>query len=200
MAKEIPWDEQTDGFISDIDEAVTGKYNLSLRSLLINPNRYLNKKDLAATLSGIRTDEASYFDSLLENLKDEQARLESEMESMTAQYKQIDSVITNKSAIARVPYIKPLFVSRSPDREESIVIDKYEESMDAFVGKLVAASNYVADVSATYKQYTLGSWIFSGAKNHVLTINPPASPVLVIENSRTIIEDMLNDVETRAGK
>ena len=200
MAKEIPWDEQTDGFISDIDEAVTGKYNLSLRSLLINPNRYLNKKDLAATLSGIRADEASYFDSLLENLKDEQARLESEMESMTAQYKQIDSVITNKSAIARVPYIKPLFVSRSPDREESIVIDKYEESMDALVGKLVAASNYVADVSATYKQYTLGSWIFSGAKNHVLTINPPASPVLVIENSRTIIEDMLNDVETRAGK
>ncbi len=200
MAKEIPWDEQTDGFISDIDETVTGKYNLSLRSLLINPNRYLNKKDLAATLSGIRADEASYFDSLLENLKDEQARLESEMESMTAQYKQIDSVITNKSAIARVPYIKPLFVSRSPDREESIVIDKYEESMDAFVGKLVAASNYVADVSATYKQYTLGSWIFSGAKNHVLTINPPASPVLVIENSRTIIEDMLNDVETRAGK
>ncbi len=200
MAKQIPWDEQTDGFVSDLDETVSKSRGISLRSLLMNPNRYLTKKDLGTTLTGIRSDADAYFNALLDNLKDEQTKLESEMESATAQYREIDSVITTKAAAARVPYIKPLFVSRVPDKEESIVIEKYDDGLEAFVGKLVNASNYVADVSATYKQYTLGSWIFSGAKNHVLTINPPASPVLSIENSRTLINDMLSDIETRAAK
>ncbi|MDE1873566.1 MAG: hypothetical protein KGI04_00390 [Candidatus Micrarchaeota archaeon] len=200
MAKQIPWDEETDNFISDLDDTVSKSYSISLRSLLMNPGRYLNKKDLGTALKGIRTQSDSYFNALLDNLKDEQTKLESEMESMDAQYRAVDTVITNKSAAARVPYIKPLFVTRAPDREEAVIIEKYEENLDAFVGKLVNASNYVADVSALYKQYRLGSWIFSGAKNHVLTINPPTSPVLVIENSRAIIGDMLSDIEARSAK
>lgn len=198
MAKQLPWDEQTDGFISDLDETLSKKYGISLRSLLVNPNKYSGKKDLSKAIDGIRGDAATYFSELLDNLKEEQTKLEVELESADAQYREIDSLITNKSAAARVPYIKPLFVSRNPESEETIVIEKYDESLEAFVGKLVNASNYVADMSAVYKQYRLGSWVFSGAKNHVLTINPPASPVLVIENSRNQINDMLNDIENRA--
>lgn len=199
MAKQIPWDDQTDDFITDLDETITKKYNLSLRSLLLNPDRYLGKKDIGTIINGVRDDADSYFNSLLENLQDEQTKLASEMESADAQYKTIDSVITSKSATARVPYIKPLFVSRMPDSEESIIIEKYDDTLEAFIGKLVNASNYVADMSATYKQYRLGSWIFSGAKNHVLTINPPASPVLAIENGRTQIGGMINDIAGRLG-
>lgn len=200
MAKQIPWDDETDGFISDLDAAFSKKYNMSIRSLLLNPNRYLNKKGLSTTLEGIRSDAESYFATLLDGLKDEQAKLESELDSADAQYRQVDSVITNKSAAARVPYVKPLAISRNPDREEAIIIDKYEEGLEALVGKLVNASNYVADVSGVYKQYRLGSWVFSGAKNHVLTINPPASPVLVIDNSKSVINSMLDDIESRSSE
>jgi hypothetical protein len=200
VAKQIPWDEQTDGFISDIDEIVSKAYNIQLRSLLMNPTKYLNSKDFRTTLDGIKSEVDSYFQALLDDLKDEQAKLDSEMESATAQYKQIDSVIANKAAAARVPYVRPLLVSRTPESEESIIIEKYDESMEAFIGKLVNISNYVADMSADYKQYKLGSWIFSGAKNHVLTLNPPASPILTVENSRGIINDMLRSIETRAAK
>lgn len=200
MAKQIPWDEQTDGFISDLEATVSKSRNISLRSLLMNPNKYLGKKDLGTAVEGIKKDSESYFSALLDDLKDEQAKLEVELESATAQYKEVDSVITNKSAAARVPYVKPLFVSRSPDREETIVIDKYDDGLEAFIGKLVNASNYVADMSATYKDYRLGSWVFSGARNYVLTINPPESPVLVIENSRNVLNGMLDDIAGRAGK
>ena len=199
MAKQVPWDDQTDGFISDLDSTVSEKYKMSLRSLLMNPDKYLEKKELPDALTGIRGDAEAYFTELLDGLKDEQTKLESEMEGADAQYRDVEKVITDKSAAARVPYIKPLFISRDPDKEETILIDKYDESLEAFVGKLVTISNFVADISTLYKNHRLGSWIFSGAKNHVLTINPPASPVLIIENSRALISNMLDDIETRAG-
>ncbi|MDE1854892.1 MAG: hypothetical protein KGH57_01040 [Candidatus Micrarchaeota archaeon] len=200
MAKQIPWDEQTDSFISDLEDTISKAYSVSLRGLLTDPTKYLSKENFSTTLQGIRSQINSYFDALLENMKEEQAKLASEMESATAQYKAIDSVINSKAAVARVPYIKPLLVSRTASREESIVIESYDESLEAFIGKLVNVSTYVADMSADYKQYKLGSWIFSGAKNHVLTVNPPTSPVLVIENSKGIIDDMLDNIESRAAK
>ena len=200
MAKQSPWDEQTDGFISDLDAVIAKEHDISFRSLLLSPDRFLNRKDIDATLADARSAVDSYFSELLEKLKDEETKLESEMEGATAQYKQIDSVITEKSAAARVPYVKPLFVDRPQKEEETIVIDRYDESLEAFVGKLINTSNYVADMSANYKQYKLGSWLFSGARNYVLTLNPPASPVLAIENSRGLINGMLSDIETRAAK
>ncbi|MCL5239140.1 MAG: hypothetical protein M1286_01545 [Candidatus Marsarchaeota archaeon] len=200
MAKQVPWDEQTDGFVSDIDAILSKTHDISFRSLLLDPARFSSRKDLSATVSDARSETDNYFNGIMDRLKDEQAKLDSEMESATAQYKQIDSVITEKSAAARVPYVRPLFVDRQQREDETILIDRYDESLEAFVGKLVSASNYVADLSATYKQYKLGSWLFSGEKNHVLTLNPPTSPVLAIENSRGVIDGMLSGIEASAGR
>ena len=199
MAKQVPWDDDTDGFISDLDTNFSKKYNMPIRSLLMNPAKYLGKKDLSTAIDGIRADADNYFTTLLGGLKDEEAKLETELERADSQYREVDNVITNKAAVSRVPYIKPLAVSRNPNSEETIVIDNYEEGMEGFVGKLVSVSNYVADMSAVYKQHRLGSWMFSGTKNHVLTINPPSSPVLIIDNSRNIINGLLDDIESRAS-
>lgn len=200
MAKEAPWDAETDAFIDDLDDSLSKKYNFSIRSLLINPDKYLDRKDIADIVAGIKGEVEAYFNELLDTMKDEQERLESELESATAQYKQIDSVISSKSASLRVPYVKPLFVTRDAAREETIVVEKYSDNLDSFIGKLVSASNYVADVSAIYKQYYLGSWLFSGIRNYVLTLNPPVSPVLIIDNSKGIIDGILDDIQSRASK
>jgi hypothetical protein len=200
MTKQAPWDEQTEGFISDLEPTISEKYNISLRSLLLNPDKYIDKKDLSTTIDGIISESEAYFSSLMDDLKDEQTKLTSEMESADSQYREVDSVITNKAAAARVPYIKPLFLSRDPDKEELILVDKYEETYEALLGKLVNAANYVADVSALYKNYRLGSWLFSGQKNYVFTINPPTSPILIIENGRDQIDEMLNDIASRASQ
>jgi hypothetical protein len=200
MAKQIPWDDQTDGFISELDDSLSKKYGMSIRSLLLNPSKYMGKKGLNATVGGIRADVEAYFAALLGSMKDEQAKLDSELESADTQYREIDSLITNKAATARVPYVKPFFLTRNQDKEETIVIDKYDESLEAFVGKLVSISNFVADVSAVYKQYRLGSWVFSGVRNYVLNINPPASPVLVMDNSKVIINSILDEIETSGSE
>ena len=192
MPKQVPWDEDTDGFISDLDDIVSKKYGMTLRSLLLNSAKYTGRLDAGATIDGAKEEVRAYFDSLLEGLKDEQAKLHSELEIANSQYISVDSVVTDKAAAARIPYIKPMYVSRQRESEEVVFIERYDESLEPFVGKLVAASNYVADVSAVYKTYHLGSWLFSGAKNHVLTINPPTSPILTIESSRDTVNDMLD--------
>jgi hypothetical protein len=111
----------------------------------------------------------------------------------------VDSLISSKAAVARIPYIKPMFVSRNTDKEELVVVEKYEDTFDALLGRLVNISSYVADISSPYKEFRIGSWLFSGGKNYVFSINPPASPVLAMENSKDVIDSILNDVINRAS-
>jgi transcription termination factor NusB len=199
MAKQVPWDEQTDILLSDIDDSMLKKYSVSLKSIIMNPEKYVGKKGIEDTAKEMKGDADNYFSQLMTGMDDEARKLNVEMESATTQYKQVDSLIANKSAILRVPYIKPLFISRDQEKEELVLIDQYNETLDGFVGKLVSVSSYVADISSKYKTYILGSWLFSGAKNHVLTINPPASPVLAIDNAKEMVDSAL-DVVSRASE
>lgn len=199
MAKEAPWDDQTELFVSDLNDTISKKYNLNFRSLLMSPEKYLGTKGMSGTVKQIRADADAYFSELMEGMEEEAKKLQAELASATNQYKQVDVLLSEKAAAARIPYVKPFFVSRDSDREELIVVEQYEESLDSLVGKLVNVSNYVADISTAYKEFRMGSWLFSGTKNHVLSINPPVSPVLVMESSRDVIDNMLDDIASRAS-
>jgi transcription termination factor NusB len=194
MAREVPWDAQTDAFVSDLSAIISKKYSVNLRSMLLNPADYVKKKGIADTLTKVRAEVKGYFSQLLDNLKEEQDSLDAELAKKTDQYKKVDSVISSKSSVLRIPYVKPLFIARNPTNEETIVVEQYDSGMDALIGKLVGGSNYVADISATYKEHRLGSWLFSGAKTYVLTINPPVNPVLAIENSSALISTILDSI------
>ena len=200
MAKEVPWDAQTDSFVSDLNTIISKKYGVDFKDMLLDPGAYVGKKDAQASVDKLRGDVDRYFSQLLDSMKEEQARLTAALEKSTDQYKQVDSAIAGKSSVLRVPYIRPLFVNRNPDNEETVVIDQYGSNLDAFIGKLASVSNYVANVSAAYKQYYIGSWLFSGSKNYVLTMNPPISPVLAVENGSAIINGILDGISPRPAK
>lgn len=199
MAKEAPWDDETDMFVSDLADKISDKYSINLRSLLMSPDKYLDRKGMADTAKQIRDEIDSYFSDLMKGMEGETQKLQTELESATSQYKQVDSVISGKAAVARIPYVRPMFVSRDTAKEELVVVEKYEESFDALIGRLVNISSYVADISSPYKDFKIGSWLFSGAKNYVFSINPPVSPVLAMENSKDIIESILDDIINRAS-
>ena len=200
MARQAPWDEETELFVADLDATMQKKYALSFRNMLLNPQAYIGKKDMEQSIRVVKDDTEAYFAELLGSMVDEQQKLQAELESATAQYKQVNSVIENKSAMARVPYVRPMFITRNPDTEETITVEQYGEHLDSLIGKLVNSSTYVADTSAKYKEYFIGSWLFSGAKNYVLMINPPVSPILVIENSRNAIMRIIEDLLSKAAE
>lgn len=199
MAQDIPWGAETEGMISDINQTVSKKYNISLRGLLLNPNRYAGKKDIAATVKKIKADVGVYFNQLVDEFKEEQDKLNTELEAADEQYRQIDSVISGKAAAARVPYVKPLYINRNLANEETIVIESYTNSIDSLLGKLVNSSNYVADTSTSYKEKRIGSWLFSGARDYTIAMNPPVNPLLIVENSSRLINDMLDSIIARFG-
>ncbi|MEM3781874.1 MAG: hypothetical protein QXT43_02860 [Candidatus Micrarchaeaceae archaeon] len=195
MAKaNVPWSEDTDRFVKDLDDSINKNYSVSFRDLLLNPGKYLAKKDFQSTFSSISKDVDAYFDGLLAQYKDEKAKLDNELESLTSQYHQIDAVIAGKASLARIPYIKPVAITRREAEDEVILLHNYDSNVDALVGKLVNASNYVADISVAYKQSIFGSWLFSGQKNYVLSLQIPESDVLTIETGRDTITYMLQAI------
>jgi len=93
-----------------------------------------------------------------------------------------------------VPYIKPKSIERKEEADENVIIDKYEPGMESLIGKLLSNAVYVADVSVPYKNYILGSWLFSGQKNYLLSLDTPTSLVLNIETSRDVISYLLDTI------
>lgn len=193
MADEnLPWSDQVDGIITDISKTTKDKYGFSLREMLLNPSAQIKQKDVDNARKAV----SDYFDALMATLSDEKARLEKELQDADAQYTKIDEVIANKTASSRIPYIKPTFVDYDSQRNEEIVIEQYNASVDLLVTKLVSMANYVANNSAQYDKYNIGSWLFSGNRTYVLTINPPRSIVVAMEGNRDEIMGILDDLQS----
>src|SRR5579864_5469481 len=103
-AADATWDEQTDAFIDEIDDNVTAKYGISLRTLLTDPAQYAEKKDILDTVKKVKADVDEYFGGLMSQLSVEQQDLTKDMENADAVYAKIDQAISTKAAVARIPY------------------------------------------------------------------------------------------------
>ena len=57
--------------------------------------------------------------------------------------------------------------------------------------KLVLSSMFIVDQSTVYKNYSFGSWLFSGSRGHVLSVFVPDSTFLVLEASRAELDGLL---------
>jgi hypothetical protein len=188
------WDIQTDQFISSLEQPIKESKNVSLRDMLTNPSKYYDVKGINDTISDIKKITTDYFDGILSNLTEERKKLDNELESADVQYKKISEVISNKATSSNVPYIKPFAVEINQDIREEIILDQYNNEADALLGKLASGSMYIADVSGSYNNHTLGSWLFSSNKPYLVTLRPPSSLIVIIERSMNNILNMLNNI------
>ncbi len=191
---EVPWDERTDTFITMIDGlyAGSGKGAVGIRQILLNGGDLLLKKETPELIGELRKNASNYFGMMRTNLASEEKELEQLLMDADLFYKKIDSVVSSKAAAARVPYMKPYFVYLDSQSREEMIVEKYTEDMDPLIGRLVNASDYVADLSGNYKGHRFGSWFFSGKKSYAITLRVPDSLALDMERSATAIDDMLN--------
>jgi hypothetical protein len=197
---ELPWDDQTDNFIDAIDEINDSekKSDIGLRDLLMDSEKYIGKEDTGQKIEVLQSLADDYFKSLLSGLQEEQKTLDQALASADMYYSKIDDVISTKSASARVPYVKPYYVYTNPDEREEILVEEYVEELDALIGKIINSTNYIANLSGSYKEHKFGSWLFSGSKNYILTIRAPASIIMDIERSRETITGMLTSIAESA--
>ena len=191
------WDDQTDSFIKDIDTTVTAKRNISLRALLLDPQKFASTPNIAATIKEIKLDVDAYFTELFSNLTQEEQELVSDMEKVDSIYTQVNQTINNRAGIGRVPFLKPEDMDFGSSNPETIYISQYSGQIDALITKLINTSNYICDLSTTYRKYTLGSWLFSGSRSYVLSVQAPESPIISIENARDQINTLIDEVSIR---
>ncbi|MDE1861049.1 MAG: hypothetical protein KGH72_05045 [Candidatus Micrarchaeota archaeon] len=192
-----PWDDQTELFVDDLDGAIQKKYSVSFRTLILRPDQLAGNKEVSGNLSNIKKEVNAYFDQVLDDFKEEKKKLEADLETMDANFKKIDEAIKTRSSIARVPYIKPLVVDYDPNRQEEVIIDQYNASVDSLIGKLISSSTFISNISTPYKGHSMGSWIFSGDREYIITLNPPVSAVITIENSRDLLNTLVDGASAR---
>ena len=187
-------DADTAAFLREIDKRYADKYTLSVRDAILSPEAVVKLSNPQQTLSQMKDDVNAYFDSLLGGMQDEQQKFNVELENATNLYSKISEMIKEKATAASLPLINPITIERNEQLEETIVISHTDSSIEPLIHKLVNISNYVADTSTKYKEYTIGSWLFSGQKVYTLAINPPASIILGMETAKNEIILRLDSV------
>lgn len=193
MAGDAKWSDDADGFISDLDSVISEKYGIKLSDLLSNPDLFKGKEGISSTIASIRQDIKNYFDNMLNTMGDEQAEFSKQLTDAQALYDKINGFIAKTATDSKFPYIKPSLINRNTDNDESIVITEYDEKLESLINKLMGSSNYIADLSLQYKGYYFGSWLFSGSKNYVLSVQIPASPILTIEMASEEINSLVDE-------
>ena len=179
-------------FVNSIDMKLAGKYVLTLKEVLSDPTALAKRSNAKEIIEQMKQDVASFFDSLSASMQAERAKFTAELEESTALYNKLGDAVRAKASKAAIPIIKPLAVERDATKEEMIVVSQYDDSVENLINKLSTISDYVADTSTKYGNYFIGSWLFSGAKNYTIAVNPPSSPILTIDTAKEDIISRLN--------
>lgn len=195
---EVPWDEDTGNIIALIDAQSNGS-GPKLSDFLANPGKYMLKPGSGALLGKFRTITNTYFDAVYDDMKDEETKFTQQLESLNVQYLKINQVIKEKSLSLKIPLIVPSAVDVDATRREEITILQYDSSVEQLLGKLISVSKYVADISEKYKNYNMGSWLFSSDNAYVVLLERPTSPLMLLEDNRKTINDMLDEIADQYG-
>ncbi len=186
------WDELTDSFITGIDDTVLKNSDTTLRDVLTNPSKYAKKPDANATLKKMQSAINTYFSEVNNTFSSENDKLNSELESISVIYSKMTSIINEKTESVKIPLITPYTIDIKENNSENIIVDSYNNALEMLIGKLISSSKYVAEVSTKYKDHTIGSWIFSGDKIRIITIKPPESVIIDIENAQSTLNNYLS--------
>ena len=183
----VPWDDSTDVFISDMESEINDKYKVSFRELLADPRKYQDLVGVSDIVEKIRGDVETYFADLLVGLQPEEEEFTKQLENIDALHTQMEQAISSKAGIGRIPFVKPAAFNVGDEQVETVYIDNYDGQTDMLVTKMINGANYILDLSTSYKKYAIGNWFFSGSKNCLLSIQMPDSRILVMENAKDTI-------------
>jgi hypothetical protein len=199
MADDNPWDESLNQFMDELDKASSKKLNISIKDMLSDPDKYSKDAKFDANLAAMKQLVISYFGEMIDAIPEEKQRVSNELGRVDKEYQAIDSTVKDKASFVNVPYIEPTGLDFDVDKQEVITISGADNSIDGLISKLLGISNYVANVSTQYKNYMLGAWYFSGTtRGYQLVIDPPVSRVIIFENAKDSIVNLLDSLKAGA--
>ena len=188
---ENAWSDYTDAIITNMEGMVKSKYGIQLRDLLTDPSQ-VKQKDSADSIPKIKEDVDAYMDELADAMAPERKRVEDGMEKASAITAQLVQNISMQSKQYKVPVIKPVVLDRKDEDDIKIYIDNVDQGSLAVIEKLASWSTIIFDQSYKYKDYNIGSWLFSGDKVYSVTVYTPTSEYISLEYTREELDTLLD--------
>ncbi len=185
------WSDYTDFVITSIDKSLEGKYKITLRDLLSDPEKYTSMQGIENTVKNMQADVTSFIDSSIASMPEEKTALEDALSRADSVTKQLLDSISLRSKQYKVPVIKPVSVGRDTAKDEVISVGTATQETLALVEKLASLSVFIADMSSTYENALIGSWLFSGSKDYIMNVFMPDNDVAMLESTKAELNDML---------
>ncbi|MEM3841363.1 MAG: hypothetical protein QXN59_01560 [Candidatus Micrarchaeaceae archaeon] len=196
---ESEWSDYTDAVITNMEGVIKSKYGVQLRELLSDPAS-IKQGNVLDKLPGIRADIEAYLDELADSMGQERRVVEDAMEKAAAITAQLAQNISMQSKQYKVPIFKPVVLDRKDDDDTKIYVDNIDQSTLAVIEKLASWSTIIFDQTYKYKDYSIGSWLFSGQKAYSVTVYTPASEYISFEYTKEELETLLDAAEEALRK
>ncbi len=182
-------------YVAQMKPLIRKSYGIDFEEFLRTPMNYAYNPKIADKAKAMEKDVDAFIDQKIASKGEEKAALDSDLAVIDNDYKKINQLITTKASIAQVPYVRPLFIDIG--EKEEIVVEGYDAGMDQLVTRMINISDYIADMSSAYNNYTIGSWLFSGKTKYVISISPPQSDIMAMDRARQEIKALLESIYSK---
>ncbi len=186
-------DRFTEGMLSRLDKEVKKKFGLSLVAIMEDPSSYMNEEGIAIKLSRISDYVEKETGLMLDRAKGSTRSFHESASKADELSRRMESYISAHARQNNVPVVKPAGVELPMLDKNRFYISEMNDSTSRFLEKLVESSSFVVDMTRSYDNLKLGSWLFGGERECIVAVNLPRNSLLLLRAARAEILQRLKE-------
>lgn len=186
-------DKFTEQLLNRLDKEVKRKFGVSLTSILDDPTEYINQKGFAVKLSRITDYVDKETERMIEQARGSSRALHESAGKANELSRKLESYIASHARQNGIPVIKPARVELPEGDKNRFYISELDDATTRFIERLVDSSAFVVDMTKSYEDLKMGSWLFGGERECIVGVHAPRNSMLLLRSGRADILDMLKD-------
>jgi hypothetical protein len=186
-------DKFTEQMLTKLDGDVKKKFGVSLSAIMDEPSTYMNQKGFAVKLSKITDYVDSETGRMLEQAKSSTRAFHESAAKADDLTRKVGSYISAHARQNNVPVVKPERVELSMFNKNRFYIADLDSSTTKFIERLVESSPFVVDMTKSYDNQKVGSWLFGGRNGCIVGVHAPKNSLLLMKSARADILGMLKE-------
>lgn len=177
-------DRFTEGMLNRLDRDVRKKFGLSLAAVLDDPSPYMQEKGFAVKLSRISDYVERETENMLEQAKGSSRSFHESAAKSDELTRKIGAYITSHARQNNVPVVQPADVELPMLDKNRFYLSEMDDATSKFLEKLVESSSFVVDMTKSYDNMRLGSWLFGRDRECIVSVHSPRNSLLLLSAGR----------------
>ncbi len=186
-------DRFTEKMLGRLDNDVRKKFGVSLAAILEEPSAYMDQKGFAVKLSKINDYVDTETERMLAQAKGSLRAFHESAAKANELTRKVGSCISSHARQNNIPFLKPERVELPASDKNRFYISELDESTTRFIERLVESSAFVVDMTKSYDNLKMGSWLFGGRQECILGVHAPKNSLLLMRSGRAEILDRLKE-------